>query len=109
PAARRRQLGWPPPGPAPVPSTTLFRSEAPVALPRLVLGEGGHDRLAADGDDGGPLRGLGRSRRCGGRSHAHIQPQHATNVNPQQDRKSTRLNASHVKTTYAGFCSTAKN
>src|SRR5690625_6156458 len=68
------------------PYTTLFRS--PAELDHVAVGElavGGHRDLRRIGDAGG-------SAGAGG-----------------QDRKSTRLNSSHVAISYAVFCLKKKN
>src|SRR5690349_24211724 len=63
------------------PYTTLFRSD-----------RADRDRLPADRD-------RGRDRL----PHA-ARPAHAHERRPAQDRKSTRLNSSHVEISYAVFC-----
>src|SRR5690606_41356205 len=84
----------PPPVPTLFPYTTLFRSLAGVRTSTVkhFTGLGSLPRFPA------PLRSLGRSRdpmRFG----TPWQP-----LPPAQDRKSTRLNSSHVKISYAVFC-----
>src|SRR5690606_39289571 len=91
PIARR------PPCSALVPCTTLFRSHAvsarlgqPVAYPfLLLLVSGGHCQLLE-------VRGIGDMTRLG----ATIDDA----AGEALDRKSTRLNSSHVKISYAVFC-----
>src|SRR5690242_21369847 len=87
----------PPPPPTLFPYTTLFRSlprhrrgvrEQGPRLPGLCLRRGGHDRDRGAGEvDGGPFR----------EPHDH------------RDRKSTRLNSSHMSISYAVFCLKKKN
>src|SRR5439155_12319736 len=72
----------PPPKSTLFPYTTLFRSRNPREA------EGGWTRLAA-GRRGGNLRAC--------RSPRDLRPQ-------DRDRKSTRLNSSHVAISYAVFC-----
>src|SRR5690606_41923611 len=67
----------PPPTSTLFPYTTLFRSR-------------------------GAPSGRGRGRR--GRSRHRPQPGHGGSRRPWADRKSTRLNSSHVKISYAVFC-----
>src|SRR3989442_2930884 len=86
------------------PYTTLFRSphhqrrvthhvvEDPAAL-ELALPEPGHVGSAV------LLRGPGEVRAAGERGAAR----------PDEDRKSTRLNSSHVRISYAVFCLNKKN
>src|SRR5690606_41090420 len=49
---------------------------------------------------------LAASRRSGRLSdaHLHLQPTRSTLMRIHRDRKSTRLNSSHVKISYAVFC-----
>src|SRR5438067_10742962 len=68
------------------PYTTLFRSRAragPAGLPQVRRGGGAHGR------------GVGRFRRDSVTGLAEC---------PRADRKSTRLNSSHVSISYAVFC-----
>src|SRR2546426_5100054 len=67
------------------PYTTLFRS---LGTSRE------HDRRT--GQRGGPRRGRGLSRR-------HFHPR-TDQRDPLRDRKSTRLNSSHLVISYAVFC-----
>src|SRR5699024_11282745 len=96
----------PPPPPPPLfPYTTLFRS-API-LPVNPHHYAGIERSGSPGS--GLLRlllaGTGR------RGHEHFDPFSAQGVHEgeQQDRKSTRLNSSHVSISYAVFCLKKKN
>src|SRR5690606_39982063 len=75
------------------PSTTLFRSKRP-ALPA-------HGRHVA----GARLEGAGRPADLA-RTHLSADPAAARRNLwvPNPDRKSTRLNSSHVKISYAVFC-----
>src|SRR5690606_39606051 len=96
-----------PPRPTPLPYTTLFRSLEP--------GHGNGERAQAAVDAGvGPQRdGVAdllvgtaeehhaqRDCREHADAHGHVRP--ASGGGP--DRKSTRLNSSHVKISYAVFC-----
>src|SRR3989442_6677651 len=78
------------------PYTTLFRSESEVRLARQQ-----YDALInyARRDDGLPAK-IDRDRR------AEMMPQ---SVIATRDRKSTRLNSSHVRISYAVFCLKNKN
>src|SRR5690606_40098539 len=70
------------------PYTTLFRSAARRGRHTAVLRAGGsHERVHKAG------RAAGAAARLGQRALAAA-----------RDRKSTRLNSSHVKISYAGFC-----
>src|SRR5437868_11913783 len=75
----------PPPRSTLFPYTTLFRSQDLFALANLRL------RAAEDEGDGGKLSG------AKGRAGRHHSP-------GLLDRKSTRLNSSHVSISYAVFC-----
>src|SRR5438067_9674187 len=68
------------------PYTTLFRSPGPAGL-------------QADDQDADRLRGRRRRRRRGGTRGG----EHGRQAG-QRDRKSTRLNSSHVSISYAVFC-----
>src|SRR5690606_41911893 len=93
---RLRILGRPRPSTL-FPYTTLFRS---WTAPRLEVGRRGRDRR------GRPLRQ---------RAIEELAPEHpigrADGRDPRgaEDRKSTRLNSSHVKISYAVFCLKKKN
>src|SRR5690242_20795600 len=69
------------------PYTTLFRSGRDE-------GRGG-ERQREDGDEADRLRRLGR----GG-----VQPDPGEHPREREDRKSTRLNSSHMSISYAVFC-----
>src|SRR5690606_41683193 len=95
----------PPPCSTLFPYTTLFRS---LALPSLLRRRhfGAAARRAsrrlrrlprADADQDARRRPPAAVDRRGDRAHRHRGPAH-------QDRKSTRLNSSHVKISYAVFC-----
>src|SRR5690606_41022919 len=99
---------WRPPTSPLFPYTTLFRSRPAQALhPRLA---GGHYRGAGPPvDPPGPRvrrergqdpRSLDDHRRRRGES---LVP-HGHDLSRPEDRKSTRLNSSHVKISYAVFC-----
>src|SRR5690606_39928310 len=91
-----------PPSPPLFPYTTLFRS----AERGLALDAG--DRCAADRRD--HPAGEGRAAlpadasRAACRIPAHGDPAQAGRRLGRRDRKSTRLNSSHVKISYAVFC-----
>src|SRR5690349_22203805 len=87
------------------PYTTLFRSNAACRRDR--------ENLARQGDVETPVRRhrervrdrLVRER--GGEQHRAVRflaPQEAPDVRRHRDRKSTRLNSSHVEISYAVFC-----
>src|SRR5439155_23604775 len=87
------------------PYTTLFRSTcAPPSRHRFR-----RPRRTTRGDDGGVLRGRRSAVHPGG---AHVGAGRTTRVatgrtlarGRQRDRKSTRLNSSHVAISYAVFC-----
>src|SRR5690606_41551424 len=83
------------------PYTTLFRS---VALDQFGAVPAGHAAVRRDRLYAEPC---GADRSASGRdvqeSHAAGRPAGATGET-QRDRKSTRLNSSHVKISYAVFC-----
>src|SRR5690606_41464722 len=89
--------------PAP-PSSTLF--------PYTTLFRSGHDGGAGDGRNGRarPSDHVARGGEDGvdqQRDHRGVQPvlhRHAADGGIAKDRKSTRLNSSHVKISYAVFC-----
>src|SRR5207302_11453524 len=89
-----------PPTPTHSPYTTLFRSrqQRVVPPPRAP---------SACRRDGRPPRPRLRRRRRGPRDHqAHVRYSHRGDRarSARVDRKSTRLNSSHVKISYAAFC-----
>src|SRR5690606_40948993 len=58
----------------------------------------------------GLLLGSGAAQAVGGITSDEAAPHYATNQNREDlDRKSTRLNSSHVKISYAVFCLKKKN
>src|SRR5690242_21537288 len=91
-----------PPRPAPFPYTTLFRS---------LVGAGAVAALHPPREDGGVhAQAVERQRRAGHRGaggaarkvltrHPQLEPSR-----PLTDRKSTRLNSSHMSISYAVFC-----
>src|SRR5690606_41193030 len=96
----------PPPCSPPFPYTTLFRSF------RLLLSLGADPaRGDADGRTALHLAAMGRSpywlETLLGHGMSPDTPNTLTGDIP--DRKSTRLNSSHVKNSYAGFCLKKKN
>src|SRR5439155_6395945 len=91
----------PPPRSSLFPYTTLFRSRIPPALPIRLLLSGGRGASAQ-------VEGTNLSLRHRGRTdvppmfvlkHFSFEIKHGW-----QDRKSTRLNSSHVAISYAVFC-----
>src|SRR5690606_40233036 len=87
------------------PYTTLFRSARAGARAReAAAGRGlrGDARRARPAGAGGVRLAVGH-RRGGGRAAAGAGPPHARRGRGE-DRKSTRLNSSHVKISYAVFC-----
>src|SRR5690606_40754489 len=97
----------PPPVSALLPYTTLFRSSDPVGPPQAIASGGGHPpaHLGRWTPDPNTVP-CGRSRRRpllrapdpdpGGLRHATPEPDRASGPR-DRDRKSTRLNSSHVK------------
>src|SRR5207253_3780435 len=94
------------PLPTPFPYTTLFRSL------RSCAGDGGrrNARRGVAGRDG-VLRAAQRTRARGAgcRFRARRRAQRAAHFSRHRDRKSTRLNSSHVAISYAVFCLKKKN
>src|SRR5690606_41838827 len=92
-----------------LPYTTLFRSQAPPVRERELV-DGGrrlrHDRAAADRiDENVDPAPLPDRIRDDGTHIAFVESVGAVRFDPPPlDRKSTRLNSSHVKTSYAVFC-----
>src|SRR5690606_40091831 len=96
------------PTPPPFPSTTPFRSlrqrlqhPGPPRLRRLRLPPGGralHDPVLSRGRTA--LSGRSGTRGVRGA----VRGEHVLQGEPVGDRKSTRLNSSHVKISYAVFC-----
>src|SRR5690606_41125646 len=94
------------PSPAPIPYTTLFRSLGPARLRVLVLLQH-HDAGSLAHDEAGVAavigaRGLLRRVVVGGAQRlageeAGDADGHDRALGPARDRKSTRLNSSHVK------------
>src|SRR2546426_8996663 len=72
------------------PYTTLFRSEGPVRSQRGLLDGGGHRVEASSGDVE--------------RHHLALLGDREQEVTEKRDRKSTRLNSSHLVISYAVFC-----
>src|SRR5690242_21307192 len=86
-----------PPRPTLFPYTTLFRSAASLRPPREA-GGGARAGPSLDGNVAG-LAGRGRG---GGDDHP---PRHGPfHLSGKGDRKSTRLNSSHMSISYAVFC-----
>src|SRR5690606_41464153 len=98
----------PPPRPPPFPYTTLFRSDESRALPT----QRREDPQARDGSFGQLIGHLDHAR-GGVRKRFDAQADTRFDIAAHrrdllaptgQDRKSTRLNSSHVKISYAVFC-----
>src|SRR5690606_40079802 len=88
------------------PYTTLFRSVGvDVVLRRTGRVVGGR-LLAGDGAPREQRPGLGQLAGAAPRRRQHLvpEPQRAACHPRRGDRKSTRLNSSHVKISYAVFC-----
>src|SRR5207249_9704358 len=97
----------PPPRPPPFPYTTLFRSADRASIPPPVVS----DRLAHDwgtwpGAAGASHAGLAGARTsdCSDEAAATATGMQPTPSRAEEDRKSTRLNSSHVSISYAVFC-----
>src|SRR5690606_39477975 len=97
----------PPPRPTLFPYTTLFRSGA-VQRHQHPVGLSPEQSPGGPADPGGPCRvGAGRTdhHRADDVKHRTIFHAFPSPPTPRPgDRKSTRLNSSHVKTSYAVFC-----
>src|SRR5690606_39591828 len=89
-----------PPTSAHVPYTTLFRSESEPRRRRHELWRIRSGRAASFHCRG--IRGAARGRRAGHGVRRDLE--HAARGRNGRDRKSTRLNSSHVKSSYAVFC-----
>src|SRR5690606_40852014 len=89
------------PGAPLFPYTTLFRSRRHHPRPRGRLGPAARRPATA-----APDRRVHRHDHLPRRVHAraHRPRAHARGGGPHGDRKSTRLNSSHVKISYAVFC-----
>src|SRR5207249_8861861 len=99
----------PPPLPPLLPYTTLFRSQPSCPGRRFAPGRG----VRRQGADGGVFREGGAPRGTGAEIHHRLRArvagsagQHRTTGSPHlsgalRDRKSTRLNSSHVSISYA--------
>src|SRR5690606_41923850 len=94
-----RRLAAPHPPPPPL----LYTLSLHDALP--ILPSQAHSDLGGDGCDGAPGRSGDRSPRGSARAQSES-PQHGIRRERRgdRDRKSTRLNSSHVKISYAVFC-----
>src|SRR5207249_11630868 len=97
------------PPPTLFPYTTLFRSarqdqDGPLAARILGLDHGvtGAETFALDHGEDALSRHLGDA--VGARRDDHHHPIGEGPGQPQGDRKSTRLNSSHVSISYAVFC-----
>src|SRR5438874_9325578 len=83
-----------PPRPTLFPYTTLFRSRAPARLPPVM-------------PENVPIQRVHRPRIVGRRDvedAVHLQNRSRQTRRAAGDRKSTRLNSSHVEISYAVFC-----
>src|SRR5690606_41580630 len=76
------------------PYTTLFRSRGLDAARASLDGNGGYHRVHRGVDDG----------HAGGALVGHVDECRSGGSGGREDRKSTRLNSSHVKISYAVFC-----
>src|SRR5690606_42147749 len=83
------------------PYTTLFRSRVLIQAPKLHFQRYRH-RIRLQGD--GSLRPYRTKRLCGLVSHGALASGASVLKFLVADRKSTRLNSSHVKISYAVFC-----
>src|SRR5690606_42098974 len=83
------------------PYTTLFRSVSfdLFNYPAYLV-----DVLAFRRRPASPLRAVDRPKFAGVGIGPFVPDRNASLVEPAQDRKSTRLNSSHVKISYAVFC-----
>src|SRR5690606_41729204 len=89
--------------PASFPYTTLFRS-------RIVLGDQAFDRTAMEVRIGIGGGAVGEGQLLGLDEQVHVLGAAETvGFQVMGDRKSTRLNSSHVKISYAVFCLKNKN
>src|SRR3712207_7527923 len=85
-----------------VPYTTLFRSKGEEREEEEAIG-----RALANDLDAGDVEARRRRGGCFGRAARHRTLQRCLALRPlevTQDRKSTRLNSSHVNISYAVFC-----
>src|SRR5690606_39579264 len=96
----------PPPTPPPSPYTTLFRSTDPdVILPGQLIRIPGLERERYLVRPGDTLSAIAQAREIPLSGLIRMNPQVANpNLIYPGDRKSTRLNSSHVKISYAVFC-----
>src|SRR5690606_41405113 len=87
------------------PYTTLFRSGrgALRRRRRASLLSAACDRLGR-GAGGAGARGGARASQAEGRNRTAVRRVCQRSLLPRSDRKSTRLNSSHVKISYAVFC-----
>src|SRR5688500_19221105 len=92
---------WPPPSSPLFPYTTLFRSSFGSGL-----GYGSGYGLGYSPGFGGGIGGLGGLGGIGGLSSMGYSPGFGGGLG---DRKSTRLNSSHLVISYAVFCLKKKN
>src|SRR5690606_39947925 len=79
------------------PYTTLFRSNAAANQ---------EHQPTEQEEDPAAVRSVDEADRPGDRQQTH---RHGQDAGHQEDRKSTRLNSSHVKISYAVFCLKTKN
>src|SRR5690606_41931994 len=97
-----------PPGKAVFPYTTLFRSEAPArdlrTLDQVVQGSGRYPEHPRGVLHAVVLPGRRRGGALAVLRRGGHRPSPSSWVGWCGDRKSTRLNSSHVKSSYAVFC-----
>src|SRR5690606_40597213 len=103
-----RPLPLPPPTP-PLPYTTLFRSQTAAIYPREYVQQGWkRSSPCSKLLQGIPAIAAGETQQRGLEALADYQYleqfAHLSLGNQLLDRKSTRLNSSHVKISYAVFC-----
>src|SRR5690606_40993445 len=85
------------------PYTTLFRSR--LEHRAVLIAEEGEEDLVLQLVLQGIPNDVEESSMCGGRSvFENVLPVCVLTPDPHVDRKSTRLNSSHVKISYAVFC-----
>src|SRR5690606_42117242 len=94
----------PPPGSTPIPYTTLFRSQErrPAEEEEVLYADQIEEQERQQGDH----RQIDRAgQRDTGQHVIDVLRRPGTRLHPgDEDRKSTRLNSSHVKSSYAVFC-----
>src|SRR5690606_40788619 len=86
------------------PYTTLFRSPREIHRYRRTHGDGLERRHHTRRDEALDARGAGVRERQAADARVPAPVEGRARRNLSQDRKSTRLNSSHVKISYAVFC-----